>query len=118
MLDAVTQSKDLISMAEDRCREAEVSQFFSSRMCSPAYAVYSLFICFIFITYPRGLGESALSLEGTARIPEVYQWFCFQFLFLLGCVNEPSRDKYIVRQQKKSSLPLAILVPVQRFLPN
>lgn len=82
MLDAVTQSKDLISMAEDRCREAEVSQFFSSRMCSPAYAIYSLFICFIFITYPRGLGESVLSLQKELPVsPRCSSGFLFNSFF-------------------------------------
>lgn len=119
MLDAVTQSKYLISMAEDRCREAEVSQFFSSRMCSLAYAVYSLFICFIFITYPRGLGESALSLQKELPVsPRCSSGFLFNSFFCSAALMNHHETNTQLDNKKKSSLPLAILIPVQRFLPN
>ena len=85
MLDAVTQSKDLISMAEDRCREAEVSQF-SLHECVHQLMqfIHYSFVLFSLLTladwesprslsrrncpYPRGVAVVLFSIPFFARL--------------------------------------------------
>ena len=79
MLDAVTQNKDMISTAEERCGEAEVSHFFTS--------FTSLFLILIF--FPSGGGESVISL--CRELPIFLQ--CNSVLFLLSSVNHQTNTR-------------------------